>query len=328
MPADDYLRKFLEEHTSAVEPSDEQREGARRDLYAAMQPEPVAARPWWRRTAVSWSAAAAVVVAAFVTFVLIVPTSTRAVDANLAEVAAAARTVDPVELPAGAYIYYRVESIVQDANEVSLGVRVSYRLSAREDLWVSGMSELRERTVAAPTFFSAADEEAYYASSLPESEGVGETRTVSLDGIPNENSLDGLSTDTARLWDQIIEELSVDDDFTKDNEVRILEHVAQLMNPRFNASPEMRGALLEVLGRLDVFTSKTPGGGVTLLLSYEDEFGAFEQTLEFDSEGYLVRDLLTLTDTFGPDQTPIGLVHDIRYSRPTVVAEPGVLPTP
>ena len=328
MPADDHLRRFFEEHSSAAEPTDEQREGARRDLFAAMRSEPAVARPWWRRTAVSWSAAAAVVVAAFVTFVVVVPTSTRAVDANLAEVAAVARTVDPVDLPVGAYVYYRIESTIQVNNELSPGVPVSYLLPAREDFWVSGMSELRERTVMAPTFASAADEEAYYASGLPGSEGVGETRSLSVDAIPNEASLDGLSTDPARLWDQVIEELTVDDEFTEDNEARILEHVAQLMSPRLNAPPAMRGALLEVLGRLDVSTARTPSGGVTLLLSYEDDFGAFEQTLEIDGEGYLVRELLVLTDTFGPDQAPTGLLHDIRYSRPAVVAELGVMPTP
>jgi len=325
MPADDHLRGMFDEYGAAPEPTDSQREGARRDLYAAMRLEPVL--PWWRRRTVGWGAAAVVAAAVFA-FVLVIPTSTRAVDANLAEVAAAARTVDQVNLPAGSYIYFRVESTTYQENETEDGRKISYQLPTTEDLWVLGMSELRQRTAHRPEFSSSSDEEVFYTSELAAAEGIGETLTQPLNDIPNEESLEGLSTNPDRLWNRIVDRLSVDPDFAEDDEARIFEHVAQLLGPRLNAPPALRGALLEVLGQLDVITSKTPDGGVVVSQSYSNDFGAYEQMLEIDKAGHLIRDTLILTAAYGSGDIPVGVIQDIRYSGPAVVAEPGSFPAP
>lgn len=317
--ADDHLRALFDAYGEAPAPSSTQRETARGRLHAAMRDEPSGSRLRLVPT-LGWTAAAAVA-AAVVAFVLVVPGSTPQVDANLANIAAAARTVEAAELPEGAYVYFTIESIELTEAQTDEGISLVYRLPTTQEVWVRSGSELRRTTAHPPLFESVDDERAYYASDLPASDGIGETRTLSLTDILNETKIDRLSYDPGELWQQLFT-----GDAAANEEAAALEHIAQLLRPRHNASPSLRAALIEVMGRLDVQTRPSADGGAVIVQFYEDAFGSYEQTLRLDAHGYLTQNLLILRESFVDPDFPTGVVQDISYSRPLVVAEPGQLP--
>ena len=72
MPADDNLRGMFDQFGSP-EPTDEQREAARRNLQASIRQEAATSSRWWRGASLRWSAAT-VVAAAVIAFVLFVTT--------------------------------------------------------------------------------------------------------------------------------------------------------------------------------------------------------------------------------------------------------------
>ena len=158
MPADDNLRDLFNEVAPPPEPKSEQRERARARLRDEFRSAGKGSPQWWRQPAAAFAGAVAVV--AVIVGVLVLPTSAPAVDANLANIARSARNVDVLELPEGAYVYSRTESLILNIEFPPFGAGVFYLLPETIDVWAQGDSELTERTATTPRFLSTKDEEA------------------------------------------------------------------------------------------------------------------------------------------------------------------------
>ena len=111
-----------------------------------------------------------------------------------------------------------------------------------------------------------------------------------------------------------------------ENEAAIVNHIANLLNPRFNAPPELRAALIEIVGTLDVTTRATDQGHTVAALDSKSELGTERLELEFDSAGYLMVYRMTLVEPGPGIDQPAGLSTELRYSRPSVVAAAGEFP--
>lgn len=325
MAADDDFRDLFNEVAPPPEPSSEQQARARAHLRTAFRAAEPSSRRWWQQPA---AAAGAVVVAVVVAGVLVLPTSTPPIDANLASIARVARATPPQDLPAGTYVYARTESLTLAHDPPPYGPGIYYLMAETIDVWAQGDSELETRLVNRPRFFSATDEDSYYASGRDEIDRVGESITTPLTGIRNPVDINGLATDTRRLREQIYAELGKDPDWTVEDEARTFVFVAQLMNPRLNAPSKLRAALIEIVGSLDVTSVREPNGDVTVSLQHEDEgVGAVLEQLEFDSAGYLIAYRTTVLETAPGVEAPAGLWTELVFSRPALVDEPGVLPS-
>ena len=325
MAADDNLRDLFNEVAPPPEPSSEQQAQARARLRAAFESSRPATRRWWQRPAAAVAGAAAV--AAVVVGLLVLPGSTPAVDANLANIAAAARTVPAQELPAGAYVYARSDSLTIAFDPPPDGPGVFYLLPETIEAWVQGDALLETRLVTAPQFFSAADEEKYYTFGADVTDRVGEVVTTPVTGIQNQFDIAKLSTDTDELLEQIYAELGQDPDWSPADEARTFDFVGQLMDPRLNPPPMLRAALIEVIGLLDVTTEMQPDGGVVASLEYDDAaIGRVLDTLGFDAAGYLVVYRSSVLATAPGVDTPPGLWAELRFSRPAIVDSPGERP--
>lgn len=324
MAADDNLRDLFNEVAPPPEPSSEQEARARAHLRAAFRAAGKPFRRWWQQPAAA--AAAAAVVAVVVAGVLTLPSSTPPVDANLANIARAARTVDVLELPQGAYVYSRTESLIVNYEPPPYGPGVFYLLPETTDVWTRDNSELSQRVAGSPRFFNPADEAAYYAAGQDVIDMIGEVRTTSLSDIPNNSTLRGLSNDMMVLREQIFAALSADPEWTPENEAAIVNHIANLLNPRLNAPPQLRAALIEIVGTLDVTTKPTDQGHTVAVLDFQSELGAERLELEFDAAGYLVVYRTTLVEPGPGIDEPGGLSSELRYSRPSVVAAAGEFP--
>ncbi len=329
MPSDDRFREILRGSATPSEPSDEQMAEARAALHQAYRSEEARSRPrrGWRPS-IGWAAAAiAAVVVAVV--VITVPSSTPAVDANLAQIARVARTLTAEELPAGAYVYAHSESTVFLATSIGeIESDVFYLLPTTLDTWTRNNAQERQVTVGTPTFFSAAEEETYYASGEDLVDRVGETFTERLADIANVEDISKWSADVDELREQLEAELSLGGGEGLADQVRGFEMIVQLMMPDLNAPPELRAALLEVLATLDI-TTEMRGDSVRVSLeAHESGLGLVLRELDLDSEGFIVRAAVTVLEPARQFDVPAGTVISLdTFSRPSVVDGPGVFPS-
>jgi hypothetical protein len=271
--------------------------------------------------------AATAVAVAVVLGVTLLPATTPGVDANLTNIARATRTLTAEELPVGAYVYSRFESTVRIFDATPEGRAFSYLLPETVDVWVRGQYTEERRLAGPPTFTDPTAEAYYYASGRDVAEGIGKTRTVIVEQTLGDVDVSALSTDVEALREQIIAGLPQNAEAMPDREVRIVDKVTELMDPRHMAPPELRAALLEILAELDVTSQLGADGSVFVEVMYSDTTGTqFLQELEFDAGGYLRVDRFTLLSAPEGVDAPEGLVSEFKYSRPTIVDGSGVLP--
>ena len=330
MATDDSLRDLIDEIAPVPEPSPEQRARARADLHASYRREKAKRRRtathWWRRPGLALAAAAAV--AAVFVGVNTWPGGAPSLDANLAEIARAARSLEAEELPEGAYVYSRTDSLTLTSSETRDRRPYWYLLPQTIDVWVQGAFVEERRTTGTPIFRDSEFEAVYYAEGGDAADGVGETRRNVVSTRPSSaDVISGLSTDVDELRDQIFEELSADPRWTPDDQARVLEHISQLLEPRVFAPPALRAALLEVLAGLDVATVRADDGYVTVSLAYTEASGGdYVVELEFDDRAFLRLYRRTLRAALPGFEHLEGLAAELVFSRPAIVDGPGVYP--
>ena len=325
MAADDNLRDLFNEVAPPPEPSSAQRERARAQLRDEFRASPKSTPRWWQQPAAAVAGAA--VVALVIVGALVLPTSAPSVDANLANIAAAARTVPAQELPEGSYVYARTESLTIAHEPPPFGPGVFYLLPETIEVWAQGDSMLETRLVTRPQFSTTEDEEQYYALGADITDRVGEVVTTSMTGAQNQVEIAGLSTDLDELREQIYEELGQDPEWSPADEARTFNFIVQLMLPRLNSPSMLRAALIELVGSLDVTTERLPGGSVMASIEYEQEgLGRVLDVVEFDAAGYLVTYRSTVLTTAPGVEAPAGLWSELIFSRPAVVDAPGLPP--
>ncbi len=327
MSADTRLRELLTEIAPPPEIAEDQIVAARAALHAAYRGG-VPTRPsrrWQPSFAWATAAVAAVVVAA----ALLLPGSSPPVDASLAEIARATRDLEPEQLPVGAFVYSHEEATGLATSQIEEAEReLFYLLPTKTELWVQGATELRVTTVGTPSFFDTDDEAAYYAGGLDLDDEVGKTRTERFGDVANVTDITKWSDDPATLRDQLGAELAKAVDPVLGEEVRLILLVEELLVPSLNAPPQLRAALIEIVGSRNFDTSKLADGSVVVSVAYEDlGLGKLLQELEFDSEGYMRGSRLIALEP-GPALSlpPDTVIAQSTWSRPYVVDGPGILP--
>ena len=329
MPADTQLRAVFEDAIPSVEPTTAQMSSAWAALAEAIEAEsmpvaqPATRPPWWRQP--QWAMAGVVAVALIVATAILLPSTAPPLDANLENIARAARQVEAADLPAGSYAYAATDSRVRIIAELPDGTAIDYILPQRIESWQRGRFVETRTHTAPPIFADAASEAAYYAAGLDDDDGVGQTITLIETDIPNAPSVRNLSTNADDLRRQIFSELGQNPDWTPDDEARILEHVAQLMDPALAAPPPLRAALLEIIAGLDVETAITGGGGVAVELAYSDGGAEYLLEVEVDEAGFIRLYRTTLISAADGKKSP-GLIEELIYSRPRVAPGAGVVP--
>lgn len=193
---------------------------------------------------------------------------------------------------------------------------------------MQGTTEQRITTVGRPIFFDAADEAAYYAGNLDVQDEVGRTRTDRFGGIQNILDLARWSDETSTLREQIAIELAVEPESALGDDIRVILRVERLMQPRLNAPPDLRAALVEIVGNLGVDTIELADGWVLVRLEYDDPgLGTVAQELEFDQAGYLRATRSIALEPMPDWPVPPGtVIAQTNWSRPHAVDGAGVLP--
>ena len=325
MPADTQLRAVFDEAIPPVEPTVDQMSTAWAALAEAIEAEstPVARPAWWRRPQLALAGAVAVLLV--VAGAILLPSTAPPLDANLENIARATRQVEAADLPAGDYIYAVTDSRVRIIADLPDGTVIDYILPQRFEVWRGGQFVETRTNTGAPIFTDEVAEAAYYAAGLDIDDGVGQTISLIEADIPNVPDIEDLSTDREELRRQIFSELSENPDWTPDNEARILEHIAQLMDPVLAAPPQLRAALLEIVAGLEVETAVLATGGVAIEQAYSDGGIDYLLEIEVDEAGFIR--LYRTTITAAPDgiESP-GLIEELIYSRPQLAPEPGVAP--
>jgi len=233
-------------------------------------------------------------------------------------------------MPAGSFVYVHAENTDLTSSQVDgQGAQLFYLLPTTEDLWVQGATEQRITTVGPPVFFDTADEAAYYAGNLDVQDEVGETRTERLGDIQNIPDLTEWSEQTSTLRRQIATELAEEAEPDLGDDIRVVLRVERLMHPRLNAAPDLRAALIEIVGSLDVETMQLADGWVLVRLEYEDAaLGTVAEELEFDRAGYLrTRRSIALDPSPNWPVPPGTVIAQSTWSRAYVVDGAGVLPS-
>ena len=327
MTADNRLRELLHEIVPPPEVPNDQVLEARAALHSAYGGA-APTRPYVRRRSPLAWAGAAVAAAVVAAAALVLPGSSPSVDAALAEIAEAARVLEVTDLPEGSYVYSRLELVALTGTQIAEeGPEVLYLFSETVDQWVQGGIEERRTTVNQATFFDSELEDAYYAAGRDTEDGIGETFTTRHD-IPTVYDITNLSDDPSILREQIADELATSRHPDRGEDILQLLEIEQLLDPRFNAPPALRAALIEIVGSSDVATTKLADGSVRVSLPYEERGnGTLVQELEFDMAGYLRVSRLTAADPGPTLPVPPGTVIELStWSRPGVVDAPGEFP--
>jgi len=328
MPADNRLRDLLTEVAPPPEPTADHRERARAALHGSFRADRKARRPIWQRPAVAWSTAVAAV--AVVVTIAVLPGSTPSVEANLADIARATRELAADELPVGSYVHTSTNATTLVAHPVADGILVFYLLPQAVDTWTRGTTEQTRTRVGTPLFFDAESEKAYYAAGLDVADNVGETSIQLLGDVANVLDISRWSDDLATLRKQIDAELGPNGEVGLVTADRMIDFVAELLNPSLNAPPPLRAALLEVLGGLDVETTSLANGGVRVTVRFEQaEAGTIDRQLDIGKDGRLRARRQILVEPSADFPIPAGTVTaESIWSHPTIVDGPGAFPTP
>jgi len=230
------------------EPADSVVERARRRLRTAMAAEGKTRRLARRRYAL---VAASAVVVLGVLIALIAPPSQ--VEATLVEIARAARVAAPHEAPQGSFLYTnseRVDLVVRPGQDFAVEADfVAYLLSSTREVWRSpGFIQLRT-TATSVSFFDPDHRDAYYARGLDVADQIGlpvlERFTEVTDPV--------LEHDWPTVPPLLRQEM---EDFTSHQTDRTLSSrilaLAAAMLREADLTPELRGAVFEVLSGLDL----------------------------------------------------------------------------
>jgi len=268
-----------------------------------------------RRRLLPVAVAAAMLVA--VVSVLVVTRPTR-VEAALGEIAAAARTATPQEIPDGSFLYIRNEGTgtgIRPGDELGLADHWAIQIPIVRQVWRQGDFEQVTTTYRTPRFFDPNVEAAYYAHDLDLNDHIGQTITQQFTGITNELTDINWPTDPDQLrraldnyLQQSHSELPLD--------VQVFKLATELLRET-DPGPALRSALVQVFAQLPMtLVDRTPDGTVTLAITYDNQ-PRVRDTITLNPHGYLIAE----TETY-LQATPVipadTIVSTITYSIPTI----------
>jgi hypothetical protein len=242
----------------------------------------------------------------------------------LGELAAIAeRTASPV-VASGEFLYETVQqtaftSLPAEATGSDLG-EVAYHEHTMVETWTASDGAVRRTiTYETPSFFDTAATAAFEAGRLDAVPAPGTVVTEDLAPMP------GILEE--RPWpeapDDLLEVMRVfitNEGQDLSEEGAVLELAADLLRAP-GASPELRGAVIAALDRMDVEVVERDGSQVvTVSVDYGAPGDRQRLTLEFDAGANMIRETLVAVDFAAIAGVPEGTaIEDSVYSVPMVV---------
>jgi hypothetical protein len=193
--------------------------------------------------------------------------------AALGEIATAARTAAPQDIPEGGFLYTRSERLdlaIRPGTEFGLEQEnVAYLLPTVREVWRAPEERfIQIRTyTGTPEFFDPSIEAAYYENSLDEADHVGETRVEQFTNAVDELVETVWPNESEQL--KIVMETHLTTGDTGPTEGRMF-HLATAILRESNPSPALRAAVLEVLAGLDLEVVEEKSDSTNVALTYAD----------------------------------------------------------
>jgi hypothetical protein len=272
------------------------------------------------RSRLSWAAATAIV--AVVAVLVLQTTSISAAGAVINDLARVVVLTDEMLIPDDQFAYTvteasRLAEVGQDViPEVELTHEsLLYILSSKYERWSGDQGTVHaQETNHEARFFSAADEEAYYAARLDEGDRLGETVVRTQQDSNSVLEEEDWSTDPDELESMIRAEVG-------DDEIAVLNKCLNFLRAPL-LSPELRAAVLSVIAGLELeLVEETGDGGGTFAVEYElEELGPRRLTFTLDADGYLVFEEVVLINGYPELGVPAGTAdYRATYSVPFLV---------
>jgi hypothetical protein len=303
--------EVLREQVQTPEPTSEEISLAKARLQRAIAAEQNADKKLevgWK-----WRVVAAITVAAAIVIVAVPLIRTSPAQAALVEIAQAARQATPIEVLRGSYITTTSEQTnlaIRPGEEFGLDQEsVAYLLPTTRQIWRQPAKRfvLLQTTVGIPEFFDPSHQRAYYAAGLDEADQIGQTIVEQFVNVTDPIIETEWPTNPDDLL-QAMEELIGENDRTQSIPSDLFLLAADLLRET-NPSPQLRAAVLEVLGELPLDVQER--GQLSITISLLD--GDRQLTMELSDQGDLLSEAITLRQA---DLT-LGIPADTVISKAT-----------
>ena len=328
MTARDFpLRELLQAATTVAEPTETETTAARAKLEVAISAERRALRNnWFRR----WRfAAAAALLVLFAAAVVVPLLRAPSVNATLADLASATRTLEPSQLAPGEFRYSTRTSLVLGATTTAEGELLAYLLPSTREIWrdFDGNAVITT-SVGNPRFFSEEAEARYYAEGFDRTDRVGQTFTETFAGISDQAVALAWPSDPESLRRTMTNEIREGESDLPES-VELVELAARILLDA-PSTPQLRAGVIDVLATLDeIDVTRNDDDTTTVSITYLDNDITTTDTATIDGDGQLVSE--TRTRDSGDDELgipPGTFITSIDYTPPVIVSEVGERPTP
>lgn len=312
--------ELLKNEAVPSEPTDEDGERARRRLEAAIarDQKPSGLGRRWPLLASAAALVAAVVLG--VSFLHSPPA-----EAALGEIAEAARTATPLDIPDGSFVYTqseRVDLAIRPGIEFGLDREfVAYLLPSVREVWRSPDTNFIQirTTTGTPSFFDRQHETAYYAMGLEETDQLGEERTEQFTDAVDPILEFDWPTATNALHQALVD-YTVQGGDERPEAVQVFSLATSLLREA-DPSPQLRAAVLEVIAGLPVELDEQTDQSITIAIVYDAAL-ATRDTITLNSQGWLVAESSTLIEAEPELGIPAGTrVLDVTYRQGRIVED-------
>lgn len=276
-----------------AEPSEEDFQRARVRLQAAIVGEKERRKRQVRRRLVP-SAVAVVLIMIVGGVAVLRPTPA---EAALAEIAEAARLATPLEIPPGSFIYTRSERVdlaIRPGTEFGLDQEfVAYLLGSTREVWRQPTTEFVQiRTINhTPSFFDPETEDAYYRLGLDSTDRLGEAQTEQFTGVIDPLVEVDWPIETEALH-RVLRDYAAQGGDERPEPVQVFDLATDLLREA-DPSPELRGALVEVLARLPVALGEPTGQTIIIEITYTTPVDT-RDSITLSAEGMLLAETSTI----------------------------------
>jgi hypothetical protein len=220
-------------------------------------------------------------------------------EAALAEVADAARTATPIDIPTGSFIYTRSERVdlaIRPGVEFGLDHEfVAYLLPSTREVSRHPETEFIQihTTNHTPIFFDQQAEDAYYRLGLDASDRLDEAQTEQLTGVTDPIIKVDWPTEPDALYEALRDYAAQGGD-ERPEVVQVFDLATDLLRES-SRLPESRAAIVDVLAQLPVDLVERTGSSITISITYTTPTPT-RDTIALSPTGVLLSETSTLLD--------------------------------
>lgn len=315
--------ELIRREAQPAEPSEDQLLHARQRLQAAILNEQVRAKRPARRWLVP--SLATVLLLLVVGGVALFRPSPA--EAALAEIAEAARTAAPIDIPQGSFIYTRsdrVDLAIRPGFEFGFDVEfVAYLLRSTREVWRQPDTEFIQirTTNHAPIFFTPDAEAAYYQLGLDSSDRLDEVQSEQLTGVTDPIlEVDWPTTEPDAL-NEALRDYAAQGGDDRPEAVQVFDLATDLLRET-DQSPQFRAAIIEMLAQLPVDLLERTDSAITIGVTHQPRTPT-QDTITLSPAGFLLSETSTLLAGDPELGIPAGtIILQVDYPETGITGEP------